>query len=307
MNLYYYIDVVGGRDSNGNDKSDNIPDRFQVKFTYNVQTVGTGYVTNNNLTSEYEYVTRYDKFGDYSLTEKVKPVGKDIVAKAAANHKVVKWVDEQGNSYNTIEEIRNTEYAGNALFTVIFEKVIVPPTPTNPPVVPTPEPEVIVPVEVQPIIPGNPQPEVIPEEITPEVAPTATPEVIVDEVTPEALNKTGWALINLIAMLVGILLTIILLTSKHNSDDEEDDEDYVINSDQEEPKLYERKRIYKVLGSIVAVISVIIFIVTENITLPMVLVDKYTLLMLILTLINAITLYLGRKWHDIEKEEEVNA
>ncbi|MEG0625544.1 MAG: hypothetical protein RR484_00690, partial [Anaerorhabdus sp.] len=302
MELYYYVDVVGGRDSNGNDTSDNIPDCFQVKFTYNVQTVGTGYVTDSNLTSEYEYVTRLDENGEYSLTAKVKPIGKDIVAKSAANYKFVKWVDGQNNSYNTINDIRNNEYQDSVVFTAIFERVVVPPTPTEPPVLPTPE--VIVP-PVKPI-PANPQPEIIQEEDTPKIAPTATPNVeeIIDEETPE-IGKSSWALINLIAMIVGLLLTIVLLASKHDSDEEEEDNG-VVNQDEEMPELYERKRIYKVLGTIISLVSVVVFVLTENVLLPMVLVDKYTLIMLVFALMNAVTLYLGRKWHDVNEEEEVH-
>lgn len=184
------------------------------------------------------------------------------------------------------------------------------PNPTNPPVVnptPTPEIEVITPPVVNPVNPGNPgnqqQLEEVVEEETPEVAPTATPtatpEVIEDDATPEVVGRS-WALINLIASLIGMLLAIVLLFAKH--DKEEEDED-----DSEKTNEFERKRIYKVLGALLAIISIIVFLLTENITLPMKLVDKYTLLMIVFALGNGLCFFLGRKWYEVEEEvEQIN-
>ncbi len=174
------------------------------------------------------------------------------------------------------------------------------PNPVTPPVDPTPEPtpEVFVPVVPNPN-PRNPQPEVVPDDNTPEVAPTAkptaTPETITDETTPEVAGRS-WALINLIASLIGMLLTIVLLFAKHEKEEENEE-------NQEVKDEFERKRIYKVIGVIVAVISIVIFLLTENITLPMKLVDKYTVLMIVFALGNILCFYLGRRWHEVEDEE----
>ena len=39
-------------------------------------------------------------------------------------------------------------------------------------------------------------------------------------------------------------------------------------------------------------------------SLPMVWVDKYTLLMLALFLLNAVCLYMGKRWHEEDKDDE---
>ncbi|SKA03657.1 hypothetical protein SAMN02745191_0042, partial [Anaerorhabdus furcosa] len=329
LNLFYYQDVVGDRDQDGNDIGDEIPDVYQVKFIYKVETNGTGYVTSDNKSETYEYVTKdYDRNEKYDpeiLNIKVSPLAKDVVNNAASNYRFNNWHDSENKLFNSIDEIRNSEYAATMVFTVVFNKI--PPTvdpeePVDPgcPVGTTwnegtqlcEEPPVI----VNPIVPPvNPNPPTnggnatIDQEETPLVKPTPTPSTtpditeVEDDATPEIVGKSSWALINLIAVIIGLLLTIILIVSKHESDEEDDSDE--INPNQEETELYERKRIYKVIGAIVAVISVIIFILTENMTLPMVLVDKYTIIMLILTLVTIVVFFLGRKWHEVEMDEEV--
>ncbi|MEG2488351.1 MAG: hypothetical protein RSA69_05880, partial [Anaerorhabdus sp.] len=175
-------------------------------------------------------------------------------------------------------------------------------TPVNPPSTPEPTveptPEVFIPIVPNPN-PVNPRLEVVLDDNTPEVVPTtkptATPETITDESTPEVVGRS-WALINLIASLIGVLLTIVLLFAKHEKEEENEE-------NQEVKDEFERKRIYKVIGVIVAVVSIIVFLLTENITLPMKLVDKYTLLMIAFALGNIVCFYFGRKWHEVEDEE----
>ncbi|MEG0358431.1 MAG: hypothetical protein RR598_04150 [Anaerorhabdus sp.] len=120
-------------------------------------------------------------------------------------------------------------------------------------------------------------------------------EITPHESTPEVVGRS-WALINLIASLIGVLLTIVLLFAKHEKEEENEE-------NQEVKDEFERKRIYKVIGVIVAVVSIIVFLLTENITLPMKLVDKYTLLMIAFALGNIVCFYFGRKWHEVEDEE----
>ena len=64
---------------------------------------------------------------------------------------------------------------------------------------------------------------------------------------------------------------------------------------------YIRKTMWKVVTAIVAIVAVIVFFLTEDMRLPMVMVDKWTLLMIIFALVNVLSLVLGMKWHEDEK------
>ena len=58
-----------------------------------------------------------------------------------------------------------------------------------------------------------------------------------------------------------------------------------------------------IIGLIVAIVSIIVFILTENMLYPMILVDKWTLLMIIFLVIN-ILLFIKRRDKDEEEEED---
>lgn len=108
---------------------------------------------------------------------------------------------------------------------------------------------------------------------------------ISEETTPLGAGhetQKYWALINLIATLLTLILSLILLFRfliKHN------------------------KGLKVIIGLIVAIVSIIVFILTENMLYPMILVDKWTLLMIIFLVIN-ILLFIKRRDKDEEEEED---
>ena len=66
-----------------------------------------------------------------------------------------------------------------------------------------------------------------------------------------------------------------------------------------------RRALLSLLGIVPAVISLIVFILTENMTNTMRMVDKWTLLMLILfVIVLLLIIFLFRKKDDDEEEEE---
>ena len=229
-------------------------------------------------------------------------------------------------AWNNPIPANDAEVVGNMEFVANFAANPADPDPVNPgcpagtewneeaqaclaPVVPpVPVPPGPGPVNPEP----QPEEEVIVEPTTPEgggeVTPTPTPEVeeIEEPEQPQVGRKSSWALINLIASLLGLLAALFLIFAKHSKedDDEEDQNQTVAMNEEEDPEQLKRKRIYKWISGLTAVISVIVFVLTENMRLPMVLVDKWTLLMVVFFLINAVTLYLGRRWHEDEDDEE---
>ena len=110
----------------------------------------------------------------------------------------------------------------------------------------------------------------------------------------KAFAPTGeWALINLIAMLLTFLIAIILIISLAINKIREANDD----------KEYNNKAIKRILTIIASIISGIVFLLTEDITLPMVLVDKWTIVMIVILLINIIIAILSRRKEKKNEEE----
>ena len=154
-----------------------------------------------------------------------------------------------------------------------------------------------------------PEATVEPEKAETTPAPTAKPEKIKEEATPQAAPKGHWALINLIAAMLSVVLAVVALLAKHAKDEDEDDEDkddQVVANENEDDAENEstRHRRWKVIATIDAILAVVVFILTENISLPMVLVDKWTLLMVLFGLISIVSTYFARKWHEEDEDED---
>ena len=119
--------------------------------------------------------------------------------------------------------------------------------------------------------------------------------------TPNALFQRGnvWALLNLILMVVGLLLAVVctiigVIRGKDSRDEEEQGE--------------EKKRgsaLWRLLSVVLAVVSLVLFLLTQNMSQPMVLVDKWTLAMLVLFVAEVVCLILaGKKKGGREEQPE---
>ena len=172
---------------------------------------------------------------------------------------------------------------------------------------------------VVPVVPGGgnkpkatPEPTIAPSETpeasaTPTIEPTSTPKpsssaetgIIEDAETPTAARKAHWALINLIAAIGSVLFGLLLLLSKNKKDNDNEDEDA---TDEEETQ--KRNKVWKVVSLVDAIIAVVVFVLTENMKQPMVLVDKWTILMILFTLISIVSFAFGRKYHEEDNTAE---
>lgn len=96
--------------------------------------------------------------------------------------------------------------------------------------------------------------------------------------TPKTIQKVNsWALINLITTILTIILSLILLIM------------YFINKRKEDNEIQiKNKPIKRMISVIVAILTAIIFLITEDMSLPMVLIDQWTLLMIVLLVIQII-------------------
>ena len=183
-----------------------------------------------------------------------------------------------------------TSYAitGDITFVADFNaEGVIPEEPPVPPVTP-----------VGPTAPEEGPEETIDEPETP-LAP-AEPEAPAEEPAEEEIEEAdtplasgaAWALLNLILMLCTALVSILLLIGflgKKKKEDENENVEYTVK----------RKGVTRVLSLIPAIGSIIAFLLTENMRNPMVFVDRWTWLMVLIALVQVIVCIFTRK----EKEE----
>ena len=168
------------------------------------------------------------------------------------------------------------------------------PNPPQPQPQPQPEPE----PEVEPEAGPEVEPEVTPEEPQPAAPDVGPVEEIVDEETPLAMGG-AWALVNLILTVLTVLGSILLLIGyigKKQKEREDENGNVILNAEGEaETDDIKKKGGWRLASIIPAVAAVIAFILTENMRLPMVLVDKWTLLMVIIALVQLLIAYFSKK------------
>ena len=149
------------------------------------------------------------------------------------------------------------------------------------------------------------------EQITENETPKAEsePEVIEDEETPLAPMATGaWALVNLILMLLTVLASLLLLLGylgkkKYAKEDEYGNALHDANGNEIIDYTRNKKGFWRVASLIPAVAAVIAFALTENMRLPMVMTDRWTLLMVIIAVVQLIVAVLCKKKKESEEDE----
>ena len=313
VNVYYSADTRGGL-PNPDTTPDGTPDKYQVRFAYVADTNGS--VTGTTV----EYVSRPGN----NTTAAVRP---QALVDAIANdgYSFMSWT-ANGNAYVNTDAMRNTYFTEDTVFTAGFAEVVAPILPT--PVTPTPpavtpqNPGTPIPAApAAPQIPVNPitPPIVVPVIPTPAPTPAPNPGPIVNEDDPDQPqggestevqenptpkgggSQNEWALINLICAGGTVLLGLFLLLSKLKKEEEEEDEKTsAMRNDEEQSNGYKRRKWLRVASTITAVVSVIAFFLTEDITLAMVLVDRWTLLMAAFLIVQVIFVLFGRKWKELD-------
>ena len=164
---------------------------------------------------------------------------------------------------------------------VIPEEPPVPPVTPVGPTAPEEGPEETIDEPETPLAPAEPE------------APAEEPaEEEIEEADTPLASGAAWALLNLILMLCTALVSILLLIGflgKKKKEDENENVEYTVK----------RKGVTRVLSLIPAIGSIIAFLLTENMRNPMVFVDRWTWLMVLIALVQVIVCIFARK----EKEE----
>ena len=142
-------------------------------------------------------------------------------------------------------------------------------------------------------------------EIAEAAIPMAAPQMaeIADDITPLAIGS--WALINLI-LAAGAALLSILTGLFHFIGREDDDDDNNDSTDNNSEEL-KRHGLIRILNILSGIAAVILFIRTEDMRLPMVLTDRWTIVMAVIFLVNLVLAVLSRKSREDNEEQQMAA
>ena len=152
---------------------------------------------------------------------------------------------------------------------------------------------------------------------TPSATTTAAASVTVSaspsaSTTQPAYGREGgaWALLNLIMTIITMLLAIFELFAKKEKEEDPDEDEENIRYDEDGnviPDIYKRKGWYKVVLAVAAILQIVLFLLTENMRLPMIIWDKWTLLNIIITVITAVLYAFARRWKKQDEEDDDTA
>ena len=237
--------------------------------------------------------------------------GDGFVEGEGATYSVTGTQTEVGNSANAFEyKLNEKTLASNYNITKVVGTLTITaaPAPVTPATPSTPSST----TSTTPRTPSAPQVTTPVETVEKETTPKAEPkkeEKVEEEYTPKASPQYYCALINLICAILTVLFGLLLLISKrHKSedDDEEDDETKQQTNNDDEEKEQEKKRglFTRVLAVLIAIVSVVFFLVTEDLSLPWTWTDQWTIWMVVIGLVQIVVFFVGRKWKNVDDDED---
>ena len=237
--------------------------------------------------------------------------GDGFVKGEGATYNVTGTQTEVGNSANSFEyKLNENTLASNYDITKVVGTLTV--TRDTTPVTPAPTPTTpSVPPVVQRVVPTpTPVPE---EKVEEEQMPKAEPkeeEKVEEDYTPKATQEYYWALINLICAIVTVLFGLLLLISKRHKDEDDEEEDdetkqqATTNEDEEQEQEKKRGLFARVLAVLIAIVSVVFFLVTEDMSLAWTWTDQWTIWMVVIGLVQIVVFFVGRKWKNVDDDDE---
>ena len=236
--------------------------------------------------------------------------GDGFVEGEGASYEVTGSQTVVGNSANAFEyKLNEKTLASNYNITKVVGTLTITaaPAPVTPATPSTPST-----TSTTPRTPSAPQVTTPAETVEKETTPKAEPkkeEKVEEEYTPKASPQYYWALINLICAILTVLFGLLLLISKRHKDeddDEEDDETKQQTNNDDEEKEQEKKRglFTRVLAVLIAIVSVVFFLVTEDLSLPWTWTDQWTIWMIVIGLVQIVVFFVGRKWKNVDNDDD---
>ena len=237
--------------------------------------------------------------------------GDGFVEGEGASYEVTGTQTEVGNSANSFEyKLNEKTLASNYNITKVVGTLTITaaPAPVTPATPSTPSST----TSTTPRTPSAPQVTTPAETVEKEITPKAEPkkeEKVEEEYTPKASPQYYWALVNLICAILTVLFGLLLLISKRHKDEDDDEEDdetkQQTNSDDEEKEQEKKRGLFtRVLAVLIAIVSVVFFLVTEDLSLPWTWTDQWTIWMVVIGLVQIVVFFVGRKWKNVDNDDE---
>ena len=238
--------------------------------------------------------------------------GDGFVEGEGASYEVTGTQTEVGNSANSFEyKLNEKTLASNYNITKVVGTLTITaaPAPVTPATPSTPSST----TSTTPRTPSAPQVTTPAETVEKETTPKAEPkkeEKVEEEYTPKASPQYYWALINLICAILTVLFGLLLLISKRHKSEDDDDEDddetkQQTNNDDEENEQEKKRGLFtRVLAVLIAIVSVVFFLVTEDLSLPWTWTDQWTIWMVVIGLVQIVVFFVGRKWKNVDNDDE---
>ena len=234
--------------------------------------------------------------------------GDGFVKGEGATYNVTGTQTEVGNSANSFEyKLNENTLASNYDITKVVGTLTITAAPA--PVIPAPTPRT---PSTTPRTPSAPQVTTPVETVEKETTPKAEPkeEKVEEEYTPKASPQYYWALINLICAIVTVLFGLLLLISKRHKDEDDEEEDdetkqqATTNEDEEQEQENKRGLFTRVLAVLIAIVSVVFFLVTEDMSLAWTWTDQWTIWMVVIGLVQIVVFFVGRKWKNVDNDDD---
>ena len=76
------------------------------------------------------------------------------------------------------------------------------------------------------------------------------------------------------------------------------------NDDEENEQEKKRGLFTRVLAVLIAIVSVVFFLVTEDLSLPWTWTDQWTIWMVVIGFVQIVVFFVGRKWKNVDNDDE---
>ena len=240
--------------------------------------------------------------------------GDGFVEGEGASYEVTGTQTKVGNSANSFEyKLNEKTLASNYNITKVVGTLTITeaPAPVTPATPSTPSSTTST-TSTTPRTLSAPQVTTPAETVEKETTPKAEPkkeEKVEEEYTPKASPQYYWALINLICAILTVLFGLLLLISKRHKDEDDDEDDdetkQQTNNDDEENEQEKKRGLFtRVLAVLIAIVSVVFFLVTEDLSLPWTWTDQWTIWMVVIGFVQIVVFFVGRKWKNVDDDED---
>lgn len=121
-------------------------------------------------------------------------------------------------------------------------------------------------------------------------------------------SGAAWALLNLILTILTGLIAIALMVTyfTKRKDHENEDQERISDDNNEEESKPKKKLVLRILSVFMTALAIILFILTEDMTLPMIFTDNYTIYHIVMFVITVILATFSiKKYEDNEEEPEM--